>query len=59
MTLPEVVSATKRFPDVFERTYHARQNIHPEQYPEDLPIIFWVYIYSKFLENYLIEDSHE
>lgn len=55
MKLHDVAEATAHFN--FEQVYQDLNANNPESYPEDLPVVLWMYIYAKLLEHWIV--SHQ
>lgn len=55
MKLHDVAKATAHFN--FEQVYRDLNASNPESYPTELPVGFWMYIYAKLLESWIV--SHQ
>lgn len=55
MKLHDVADAIAHFN--FEQVYRDMNANDPESYPEDLPVVLWMYIYAKLLESWIV--SHQ
>lgn len=57
MKLHDVAEATARFSSSFEPLYQNLNASNPDSYPVDLPVSFWIYIYAKLLESWILNQQ--
>lgn len=55
MKLHDVAEAAVHFN--FEQVYQDLNASNPESYPDELPVVLWMYIYAKLLESWIF--SHQ